>query len=91
MTLRTILIADEPLLVSAREREGRRSGLHCISDTTSEIVLALAREHRPAVIILDIHQRLDGRELLFQLKQDPLTRDCRVIMLSVVDDQHMRH
>jgi len=92
MPLPTILIADdEPLLVSALEREGRRSGLNCISDTTSENVLALAREHRPAVIILDVHQRLDGRELLFQLKQDPLTRDCTVIMLSAVDDQHMRH
>jgi two-component system response regulator AdeR len=88
----TILISDdEPLLVAALMREGRRSGLDCISDTTSENVLALARQHRPAVIILDIHQPLDGRDLLAQLKQDPLTRDCKVIILSGVEDQHMRH
>jgi CheY-like chemotaxis protein len=88
----TILISDdEPLLVAALLREARRSGLHCIADTTSENVLGLAREHRPAVIILDIHQRLDGRDLLLQLKQDPVTRHCKVIILSGVEDQHMRH
>ena len=63
-----VLIADdEPLLVSALVREARRSGLTSVSDTTSERVLELAREHRPAVIILDIHQNQDGRDLLAQL------------------------
>jgi two-component system, OmpR family, response regulator AdeR len=87
-----ILISDdEPLLVSALIREGRRSGLTCIADTTADNVLELARQYRPAVIILDIYQRRDGRDLLAQLKQDPLTRDCKVVILSGVEDQHMRH
>jgi two-component system response regulator AdeR len=87
-----VLIADdEPLLVSALVREARRSGLASVADTTSEHVLELARKHRPAVIILDIHQNLDGRDLLAQLKQDPETRDCKVIMLSGVEDQYTRH
>jgi two-component system response regulator AdeR len=87
-----ILISDdEPLLVSALVREGRRSGLTCIADTTADNVLELARQHRPAVIILDIYQRRDGRDLLAQLKQDPLTRECKVVILSGVEDQHMRH
>jgi CheY-like chemotaxis protein len=92
MTDPLILISDdEPLLVSALAREGRRSGLTCITDTTSDNVLELARKHRPAVIILDIYQRRDGRDLLTQLKQDPETRDSKVIILSAVEDQHMRH
>lgn len=92
MAMPTILISDdEPLLVSALAREGRRSGLTCITDTTAENVLALARQHHPAVIILDIFQRLDGRDLLAQLKQDPATRDCKVIILSAIEDQQMRH
>jgi CheY-like chemotaxis protein len=87
-----VLIADdEPLLVSALAREARRSGLAWVSDTTSEHVLELARTHRPAVIILDIHQNLDGRDLLAQLKKDPETRECKVIMLSGVEDQYTRH
>jgi CheY-like chemotaxis protein len=92
MTAPVILISDdEPLLVSALAREGRRSGLTCITDTTSENVIELARQHRPAVIILDIFQWRDGRDLLVQLKQDPDTRDCKVIILSAIEDQQMRH
>ncbi|MBU8895376.1 response regulator [Corallococcus sp. H22C18031201] len=92
MTPPVILISDdEPLIVSALAREARRSGLTCVSDTTSERVLELARQHHPAVIILDINQHQDGRDLLAQLKQDPLTRDCKVIILSGVEDQFTRH
>jgi two-component system response regulator AdeR len=87
-----VLIADdEPLVVSALAREARRSGLASVADTTSERVLELARKHRPAVIILDLHQHQDGRDLLAQLKQDPDTRECKVIILSGVEDQFTRH
>jgi two-component system, OmpR family, response regulator AdeR len=86
-----ILISDdEPLMVSALAREARRHGLHFISDTSSEHVHELAQRHRPDVIILDINQHIDGRDLLSQLKRDPITRDCRVIMLSAVEDQFTR-
>ncbi|NOK19448.1 response regulator [Corallococcus carmarthensis] len=92
MTAPTVLISDdEPLVVSALAREAKRSGLVCVSDTTSEHVLELARKHRPAVIILDINQHQDGRDLLAQLKKDPATRDSKVIMLSGVEDQFTRH
>ncbi|AFE08067.1 response regulator [Corallococcus sp. AB004] len=92
MTAPTVLISDdEPLVVSALAREAKRSGLVCVSDTTSEHVMELARKHRPAVIILDINQHQDGRDLLAQLKKDPVTRDCKVIMLSGVEDQFTRH
>ncbi|QRN99131.1 response regulator [Archangium violaceum] len=87
-----VLISDdEPLVVSALTREARRSGLSSVADTTSQKVLELARKHRPAVIILDIHQSQDGRDLLARLKQDPETRDCKVIILSGVEDQFTRH
>ena len=87
-----VLISDdEPLVVSALAREARRSGLTSVADTTSQHVIDLARKYRPAVIILDIHQRLDGRDLLARLKQDPETRECKVIILSGVEDQYTRH
>jgi CheY-like chemotaxis protein len=67
-----------------------RLGLNCISDTSSQQVLDLARQHRPAVIVLDIHQLIDGRDLLLQLKKDPQTADCKVLILSAVEDQFTR-
>ncbi|HYX90876.1 MAG TPA: response regulator [Myxococcaceae bacterium] len=86
-----VLISDdEPLMVSALAREARRHGLHFISDTSSEHVHELALRHRPEVIILDINQHIDGRDLLSRLKKDPNTRDCRVIVLTAIEDQFTR-
>ena len=85
-----VLISDdEPMLVAALSREARRVGLDPVSDTTSDVV-TLARKHQPDVILLDVHQRIDGRDLLVQLKRDPETCDLKVIILSAVEDQFMR-
>ncbi|MFO0600492.1 MAG: response regulator [Myxococcaceae bacterium] len=85
-----ILISDdEPMLVSALSREARRVGLEPVTDTESDVV-ELARAHHPAVILLDLRQRIDGRDLLSRLKRDPETRDFKVVMLSAVEDQFMR-
>ncbi len=87
----TILICDdEPLLVSALARHIERMGLKCISDTSSRLVHELARKHKPAVIVLDIHQQIDGRDLLLQLKKDPETARCKVLVLSAIEDQFTR-
>ncbi len=87
-----VLISDdEPLIVSAFARNARMFGLEVVSDTTSQRVLELARLHRPQVIVLDIHQRVDGRDLLARLKKDPETRECHVIVLTGVEDQFTRH
>jgi DNA-binding response OmpR family regulator len=86
----TVLISDdEPMLVAALTREAKRVGLVTIPDTTSEVI-ALAKEVQPDLIILDIHQRVDGRDLLTRLKQDPETKHLPVIILSANEDQFMR-
>lgn len=86
----TILISDdEPMLVAAITREARRIGLETIPDTGSE-VLSLARQHQPDVILLDVRQKVDGRDLLSRLKKDPKTKHLKVIVLSAVEDQFMR-
>ncbi len=87
-----ILIADdEPRIAFALAREATRAGLHPMTDVSSEKVLELAKKHHPAVIILDVMQRIDGRDLLAQLKGDPETKDIKVVMLSAVEDQFTRH
>jgi CheY-like chemotaxis protein len=43
----------------------------------------LAREHRPALILLDLHlPDLSGDEVLRQLRDDPATRGIPVAILS---------
>jgi two-component system, OmpR family, response regulator AdeR len=86
----TILISDdEPMLVTALCREARRVGLEPIGDTTSDVV-TLAKTLHPDVILLDVHQRIDGRDLLSRLKRDPETCNMKVVILSAVEDQFMR-
>jgi CheY-like chemotaxis protein len=88
----TILIADdEASTVSALAREASRHGLSPVCDTSSEHVYQLAKQYHPAVIILDVMQKIDGRDLLAQLKNDPETRDIKIIMLSAIEDQYTRH
>ena len=87
----TILVSDdEPLLVNALKREARRFGIDVIIDTKSNVV-EIARAQRPDLIVLDIHQSLDGRDLLATLKRHPETRDVPVVMLSANEDQFIRH
>jgi DNA-binding response OmpR family regulator len=87
----TILISDdEPRIASAIARQAKQAGMSFIVDTTSEHVIDLAKTHRPSVIILDVHQRNDGRDILKRLKADPETRDIKVIVLSAAGDEFTR-
>jgi DNA-binding response OmpR family regulator len=86
-----VLISDsEPLVVASLVRDLTKRSIHCLSDSSSELVLDLARRYRPAVIVIDIRQRIDGRDLLLRLKRDPEAADSKVLILSAVDDLFTR-
>jgi CheY-like chemotaxis protein len=54
-----------------------------LSAMQGRLGIDLAREHRPDVVLLDLHlPDMQGREVLAQLKSDPLTRSIPVIVLS---------
>jgi two-component system, OmpR family, response regulator AdeR len=89
--LKVLISDDEPYVVSTLARLARQAGLNPIGETSSENVVELARTQRPDVIILDINQGVDGRDLLARLKQDPSTQDIHVVVLSARDDQFTRH
>lgn len=79
----TVLIADDdPMMVNTLVRAARRAGITPVTDTTSENVVKLAKLHRPQLIVLDVYQTIDGRDLLVALKADPNTRHIRVVMVS---------
>lgn len=89
---KVLISDDDALMVRSLERAARHEGLEPVGETDASHVLGLARELNPQVIVLDINQKnLDGRDVLAQLKQDPQTKDIRVVMLTGVEDQLTRH
>ena len=49
--------------------------------------LQKAKEQRPNLILLDIMMpEMDGFAVLHELKKDPATKDCEVIMLTNLSD-----
>jgi signal transduction histidine kinase/DNA-binding response OmpR family regulator/ligand-binding sensor domain-containing protein len=86
-----ILVIDDDLnmrelTTRALGKEGYR--VECAAN--GEQGLAMARELRPAVITLDVMMPgLDGWAVLTSLKADPATADIPVIMLTIVDEEHV--
>lgn len=87
----TVLICDdEPLLARSLARYLERMGMHCIEETIADRVHGLVKQHHPSVVVLDVHQQIDGRDLLSRIKSDPETSDTKVLVLSGIEDQFIR-
>jgi CheY-like chemotaxis protein len=85
----TILLAeDDRILRKAGEATLKKRGYAVIAAVDGEDALAKAREHKPDLILLDvIMPKLQGFEVLANLKRDAATRDIPVIMLSNLQDE----
>ncbi len=83
-----IVIEDEP---DARELAARaltRAGFAVQGVGGGEAGLALVRAKKPALVLLDIFlPDRSGWRVLQSLKQDPLTQDVPVVVLSVNEDR----
>lgn len=86
---RVVVSDDEVPLVRALARILRRHGIEAIEDLDGDVVEVARREH-PDLILLDLHQKVDGLELLRELKHDPATHDVRVVMMSGDDSTEDR-
>lgn len=61
----------------------RRPDVELIPTMQGRLGIALAREHSPALILLDLHlPDLNGDAVLQQLRQDPLTENIPVVIVS---------
>ena len=79
-----ILVADDDddilLLVTTRLR---RDGFNVVSASDGERALALAREHKPRLAVLDIGMPgLDGLEVLAEIRADESLRGTLVLLLT---------
>ena len=79
-----LYIEDNELnLLIVSEVVRQRPSLQFLSAETGAQGLALARAHRPALILLDMQlPDIDGREVLRQLRADAATADIRCVALS---------
>ena len=87
----TVLVVDDDpsvrgLLAKTLEKEGYR----VVSAGNGVEALALAREHRPQAITLDVLMpQMDGWSALREFKADVTLRDIPVIMVSVLNERGM--
>lgn len=89
--LPTVLICDdEPIVVSALSTFMRRAGLDPVPLTSADDLWAAAIRMQPQLIVLDVHQGIDGRRLLAGLKAEPMTKNIRVVMVSGDLDSQMK-
>ncbi len=85
---RILIVDDDPDLCEdvaqiLRDDECYEVLVACDGDTA----VALAREHHPDLILLDVVMPLiDGYEVARQLSEDPSTRDIAILFLSGADD-----
>ena len=84
MSAPLVLVADDDedilLLVTTRLR---RDGFEVVSASSGDQALAVARERRPALAVLDIGMPgLDGLEVLEQIRADDELRGMLVLLLT---------
>jgi signal transduction histidine kinase len=77
-------IEDNLASVALVERiMAQRPGVEVVAAMQGRLGLELAREHRPALVLLDLHlPDLDGAQVLQRLRDDPATAAIPVIIVS---------
>ncbi|HMC37912.1 MAG TPA: response regulator, partial [Actinomycetota bacterium] len=77
-------IEDNPANLKLIERlAARRPGWKLLTAMQGSLGLDLARQHRPDLVLLDLHlPDLPGEEVLNALREDPRTSDIPVVVVS---------
>ena len=89
--MKLLLVEDSKFLKVATERALTSAGYEVISAGDGEQALRLAREHAPALILLDIMlPRISGPDVLKALKEDPATAAIPVMMLTSLSQKNAK-
>jgi signal transduction histidine kinase/ActR/RegA family two-component response regulator len=82
---RTVLYIEDNLanLTLIQRIVAERDGIEIIPAMQGRLGLELAREHQPAVVLLDLHlPDISGDEVLQRLRDDPVTSSIPVVIVS---------
>lgn len=83
-----LLIEDNPLLTGMYAKAFENEGFEVLIAHDGEGGISLAQKELPSVILLDILMPgIDGLEVLKRVKEDPITKSIKVIVLSMVDNK----
>ena len=86
-----LCVDDDEEILGLLETSLERAGLRVALATGFEAALALAVEHLPDLICLDVRMPgRDGFEVLEALRQDPLTREIPVLFVTGHDEEEAR-
>jgi CheY-like chemotaxis protein len=82
--LGVLCVEDNPANLALVEQIlARHAGVRVIGAPSARLGLELARAHRPALVLLDIHlPEMDGYEALARLRADPATATIPVVALT---------
>ena len=85
-----LVVDDDPSVLSLLAKTLEKDGYRVVSARNGVEALALARQHRPQAITLDVLMpQMDGWAALKELKADAELRDIPVIMVSVLNERGM--
>ena len=85
--MKVLVVDDDPVCRRLLEASLRKRGCDVVTACDGEEAHALAREHKPNVIITDvIMPRMDGFELCRRIKADAELRRAPVILLTALSD-----
>lgn len=89
MIMKTILLAeDDPFIMDIYSSQFRKEGYKVDIARDGQMALEKIRNNYPDLLILDINlPKIDGCEILKTLKNDPKTKNLKVIVLSNYDEK----
>jgi CheY-like chemotaxis protein len=91
MSIRVLLVEDEPDIMLIARAALKRAGLNVITATDGVAALTAVASDRPDLILLDwMMPELDGFETCARLKADPATHDIPVVFLTAKTDESAR-
>ncbi|MBN2003897.1 MAG: response regulator [Anaerolineae bacterium] len=83
-TKKVLVVEDSPVQAQALERVLERRGMEVLWAVNGKVGLAMACEHLPDVVVLDVEMpEMNGFEMCRALKQNPATQAIPVVMLTV--------
>ncbi len=88
MPKKILVCDDEPYILMALSDAVEMEGYECVTAVNGKEAVEKARDERPDLILLDVMMPYkDGFEVCKELKEDELTRDIPVIMLTAKSQQ----
>lgn len=96
MTPTVLVVEDTPQNMKLVTMLLEHSGYRVLQATDAPTGMALAREHRPQLILMDMQlPGMDGLEATRALRSDPATRDIKIVALTAFamkgDEERMLH